>query len=79
MNSQYGSCQKQDIGLFPYFTIGLSISNKVHIQKRIVYDILMMFGDVGGLNDFAGLFLATVFGYFSEDLMIAKMTDKLFH
>ena len=59
--------------------IALNISNKVQIQKRVVYDILMMFGDVGGLNDFAGLFLATFFGYFAENFMVARMIEKLFH
>ena len=33
----------------------------------------MMFGDVGGLHDFLGLFLATVLGYFSENLKVASM------
>ena len=59
--------------------IVLDISNKVNIQKRVVYDILMMFGDVGGLNDFVGLFLATVFGYFAENLKVSRMIEKLFH
>ena len=61
------------------FTIVVNISNKVHIQKRFVYNILMMFGDVGGLNDFLALIFATIFGYFSENLMLARMIEKLFH
>ena len=38
-----------------------------------------MFGDVGGLNDFLGLFFATVFGYFSENLKVASMIERIFH
>ena len=63
----------------PHFTIVINLSNKVQIQKRVVYNILMMFGDVGGLNDFLGLFMATIFGYFSENLLLASMLEKLFH
>lgn len=32
------------------FVIIFSLSNNVYIQKRVVYNIFTMFGDVGGLN-----------------------------
>lgn len=51
----------------------------MEIQKRVVYNILMMFGDVGGLYDFFGLFFATIFGLISQNLLLARMVEKLFH
>ena len=45
--------------------IQLSLSNKIVKQKRIVYDVFMLFGDVGGLNDFLALGLSSFFGLFS--------------
>jgi len=38
----------------------------------------MMFGDVGGLRDFLGLGLATVFGFFSEHFMTASLIKSLY-
>ena len=38
----------------------------------------MMFGEVGGLNDFFALILATFFGYFSERFLQASLVEKLF-
>ena len=37
---------------FEDFTLSIELSRKVIIQKRIVYDYIMMFGDVKVLNDF---------------------------
>ena len=59
--------------------IEMALSEKVVRQKRVVYDIFMMFGDVGGLNDFLFLFFGTLFGYFSEDLLLAKMVKKMLY
>ena len=59
--------------------ITISLSKKVNYQKRIVYDIFMMFGDVGGLNDFLGLLISTVFGLFSDYLLNGDMVKKMFH
>ena len=56
-----------------------TLSNKVMIQKRIVYDIFMMSGDIGGLFDFSFLILASLFGYFAEQFMQASLTQVLFH
>ena len=58
--------------------LDISLSNKVIKQKRVVYDIFMMFGDVGGLNDFLFLGLSMVFGFFSERYMVADFTAELF-
>ena len=38
----------------------------------------MMFGDVGGLNDFLSLLLAAIFGFFSESILQAKIISTLF-
>ena len=51
----------------------LALSKKVVLQKRIVYDISTMLGDVGGLYDFIVLVTSTVIGFFSEKLMFAKL------
>ena len=57
----------------------INLSHKVIIQKRVVYDVFMMFGDVGGLRDFLGVFLASIFGFFSEEFFNAKIVKRLFH
>ena len=56
----------------------MSLSNEVTIQKRIVYDLFMLFGDIGGLNDFLVLILASVFGMFSEHLKTADLIARIF-
>ena len=61
------------------FTVTISLSNKVIVQKRIVYDYLMMFGDVGGLNDFIFLLLSSVFGFCSNRLLLKALVERLFH
>ena len=38
-----------------------------------------MFGDVGGLRDFVGLFISAFFGFFSEQLISASLVQTLFH
>ena len=53
-------------GMFGHFTIMVTLSDKVIMQKHVIYDVFMMFGDVGGLRDFIGLFLSAIFGFFSE-------------
>ena len=59
--------------------ISITLSNKVKKQKRIAYDAFMLFGDVGGLRDFLGLFLSAFFGFFSERFMTASLVQTLFH
>ena len=63
---QYGTC------------FALSISNVVTKQKRVVYDIFMLFGDVGGLYDFIFLILASVLGFWSEAFMRSSLVQKLY-
>ena len=57
----------------------LGLSKKVTMQKRIVYDVFMMFGDVGGLNDFLILACGSLFGFFSQRFMLASLVESLFH
>ena len=59
-------------------SIYLQISDKVFKQKRTVYDILMMAGDVGGLNDFLIIAMAAIFGTFSHSFLQATLVKKLF-
>ena len=60
------------------FIIMMALSSKVTKQKRVVYDIFMMFGEVGGLYDFLALALASIFGFASEHYMFASLVQKLF-
>ena len=61
-----------------YSTILLSLSSKVVKQKRIVYDIFMLFGDIGGVKDFLFFNSSFVFGIFSKKLMEASLVTNLF-
>ena len=61
-----------------YFAIQIFLSNRVVIQKRVVYNILMMFSDVGGLYDFIFLGLHTIITFCSSDLAQAELIQKLF-
>ena len=56
-------------GMFGHFTVMLSLTDKVIKQKRVVYDVFMMFGDVGGLKDFVGIFFSAIFCFFSEQFL----------
>ena len=38
----------------------------------------MMFGDVGGLNDFFVIFFAIFFSFFSEKFLEASLVQKLY-
>ena len=57
----------------------MSVSNLVSIQKRTVYDILTMFGDVGGLRDFLSIGFSTCLALVSERMMLASIIESLFH
>ena len=58
--------------------VEISLSRKVVYQKRIVYDLFMMFGDVGGLNDFLILGLEPIFAFLSGKFMLASVLERLF-
>ena len=59
--------------------IKFTLSKEVLVQRRVVYDIFMMFGDVGGLQDFILIVLAPLFSYFSSSFMSATLVSKLYH
>ena len=61
------------------FEVTMHLSNKVTVQKRIVYDIFMMFGDVGGLRDFISIFLSAFFGLVSSKFLNSSILMSLFH
>ena len=56
----------------------MSLSQKVTRQRRVVYDIFMMFGDVGGLNDFLVLIFSGLFGFISNTFLDASLVKELF-
>ena len=66
------------LDLFENWSIILTLSPKVIYQKRIVYDVFMMFGDVGGLNDFLAIICAPGLGLLSEGFMLASIVKSLF-
>ena len=72
--------QEQQANINNEFTIALIISDKFTIQKRIVYDIFEMLGDVGGLHDFLLIIiLSSFFGTFSQNFMVTSIEKKVFH
>ena len=56
----------------------INVSNKVVIQKRTVYTLLMMFADVGGLKNFIILVLSKPLSWFGEPMMLASIVQKIF-
>ena len=52
-------------------TIELLLSSKVYIQNRVVYDLFMMLGEVGGLRDFIALFFSTFMTSISQQFLLA--------
>ena len=73
---QYKYAPQSDI--FEHFTIVINISSDVFIQKRIVYDVLTMLGDVGGLNEFVLSIFAAIIGFFSNSLMVRSLIEKFY-
>ena len=63
---------------FKFSSITVNLSNRVVIQKRIVYDALTMLGDVGGLQEILDRELAPILLFFSEHLMSASFVTQLF-
>ena len=55
------------------------LSKEVYVQKRVVYDIFMMLGDVGGLLDFILIVFKPVLGYLSSSCLTVSLVSKLFH
>ena len=64
----------------PYgaFTVTIALSNKIMIQKRVVYDLYVMLGDIGGFYDFFSIMFTQVFGFFATRLMHGELALKLF-
>ena len=59
--------------------VNFYLSQKVTLSTRVVHDIFMMFGEVGGLYDFLALGIAIVLGFFSERQLMASLVEKLLH
>ena len=62
-------------GLFEVF---FTLSGQVMIQKRLVLDIFMVFGEVGGVNDFFILVLQFLFLWQSEQYLMLSLAQRLF-
>ena len=60
------------------FQVYFVLSNEITIQRRVVYDVLMMFGDVGGLYDFLILLFAGIFDAYSSKLKNLALIKNLF-
>ena len=60
-------------------TVQFFLSQEILVQKRVVYDIFMMLGDVGGLLDFFKLAMYPVFGFFANQFMNASLVQQLYH
>ena len=56
-----------------------TLSKEVNVQRRVVYDIFMMFGDVGGLLDFILIVFRPLLYYLSGSFMSASLISRLFH
>ena len=61
------------------FGLLFEISNKVTILRRSVYTVWDMFGDVGGLYDFAFGVLSYPLTLLSGRLLLTTLVQKLFH
>ena len=70
--------EKYNFSNASHFGVKVSLSNRVQIQNRLVYDMFAMLGDVGGLYDFFCVTLAFFFGIFSERLFVVSLVKKLF-
>ena len=60
------------------FQASIFLSEKVVMQKRVVLDIFMMFGEVGGLNDFSSIIVSPFFSFIAIRFLNASMVEKLF-
>ena len=76
----FGETMRESKGVQPDLPIQLNInlSRKVYIKRRVVYDIFMMLGEVGGLRDFIALTCVAILGAFSERFLLAELASKLF-
>ena len=59
-------------------TLRFILSRRVYIQSRVVYDLFMMLGEVGGLSDFFVLILSTLMTVISGQSLSADLITKLF-
>ena len=60
------------------FRIEILLSNRIFVQKRVVYNLLMMFSDVGGLYDFLFIGLSSLIGYCTSYPVQANLNKNLF-
>lgn len=54
------------------------MSNKVHIQQRLVHDVFTMLGNFGGLYELFSVVLGFIFGIFSKRLLDVSQITTLF-
>ena len=78
LNFAESSLEYSNLSTTAKFEASMTLSTKVTIQKRSVYDIFMMFGEVGGLRDFIVLVLTPFLSLFSERFLLASIVSKLY-
>lgn len=60
-------------------TIVIQLSRKVFIQRREVYETLVMLADVGGLFDFVRLAISVTLGFFTPYYFLVSQVKALYH
>lgn len=60
------------------FQAFIALSSKVSIEKRVVHDVFMMLGEVGGLHDFLTIMFGMIFGNLSGNLLSATLVKSLY-
>ena len=61
-----------------YLEVKFGVSPFYKVEKRKAYDLLTMFGDVGGLADFLKIIASSAFGFASQQLLRADQATQLF-
>ena len=61
-----------------YFELTFSLSRKVFVQNRIVYNVLDMLGDVGGLFEILQIGLSVFCGFYARNLFLISQVTSFF-
>ena len=56
----------------------LDMSNAIKIEKRVVTDLISLFGDIGGLNDFLATFIIVLIGSVQTKLFTMDIVSTMF-
>ena len=61
-----------------YFEVTFNLSRKVFVQNRLVYNILDMLGDIGGLFEILQIFLSVFIGFFARNFFQMSQISTFF-